>query len=766
MKNLTIYFSFFLSSIISVWACGPYYPYGDDARYSLVQANEFSPTDYQRFNYCSSIWYDAHDLSYLESQKGTMANLQLWAKHCDRSVSLEDIKEAVYFEGKVDIAHFPDNSFVKYLHKMNRTDISDYLNYAKKCQDYNTTDVSDPWERGGDLTDIRNLLIQEGERMAAQIGDLDVKRRYAFIALRLAFYNGYTKKVKQIYEKYYTLEKRGDIMDSWAAYFYAMSEPNGAKKNYLLAQPFQDAPGKRKRLSEVYDRTIPIEEVLSFAKTEEQKANVYLIHGIRDLGQSGLYIKELYKLQPNSEGLNILLLREISKLEDWLHTPLYTNFNPAISGYSIENNGHKLLDDRILDDKSYLTWLLKFVRQVRLEEVNNPVIWNLTETYLNFLDNNYAATLEKISSIRSASENINIVVENQLDMLESLSLVSIASNRKGEISQTIKQMILEEEEKGNWSFLFALARRAEFKGNTTDAAIILSKLNNYSKNNTKSISWRTNAGHQTLWSDVYDDYYFYLDAQYSPVQMEELIHSIQKVSSKDKSEVKYFEPIKMDELKLKELLATKYLRRNQLDKALAIYETIGNDFWFSEESKFKRHLNKNPFHISFINENYSVFIDSTQFTKTSITRQLIDFIENGNDKKNKDKDLYNFLAANCYFNMSQYGNSWMMRRYYWTSYIQPSKLIDDDEYYKLKTAKAYYLKAASMAKSEKFEALCYRLAGRCEDYQLQIEHKGQSWEDRRKKNAQYDMLEKKHGEYYEELISSCLFFDRFVNSRQ
>lgn len=122
--------------------------------------------------------------------------------------------------------------------------------------------------------------------------------------------------------------------------------------------------------------------------------------------------------------------------------------------------------------------------------------------------------------------------------------------------------------------------------------------------------------------------------------------------------------------------------------------------------------------------------------------------------------LFNyFLAANCYFNMTQYGNSWMMRRYFWTSNAFKTKLEDDEEYFNCLLAKQFYLKAKEVTRSKKFAALCLRMAGRCESYRMENLSQNQV-----KSNKYYLRLKKEYPADYEDLMSNCESFTRYFNS--
>ena len=59
-----------------------------------------------------------------------------------------------------------------------------------------------------------------------------------------------------------------------------------------------------------------------------------------------------------------------------------------------------------------------------------------------------------------------------------------------------------------------------------------------------------------------------------------------------------------------------------------------------------------------------------------------------------------------------------MRRSWWSANTYNTIYVDSDEFNKSLKAKDHYLAAYESAKSPMFKALCLRMAGRCESYQL------------------------------------------------
>lgn len=769
MKPWLIFIVVFLSSLQTARACGPYYPEGEGKRFGLLSTDGFDLDGFRSFNYCASRWYYGHWRSVrsedISTALGRKMNVELWQQWADDNATTKDIEEAVYHIKSIS-DHGVKNAFIQWLIKEEKREAIAYLNYAKKAQFFNVFEVKDPWERGRGVSNERSNLIDEAINKIDKVADAQIKKRYAFIAIRLAYYNNDAARVEKLYEQNFNVDLVVDVVDAWALYFRAITEVDPVYRNYLIAKDFATAPDKKRELARKYDRTIPTDKVLQLAKTDADKAAVYLIVGARNVARGQKEMELIYQLSPESKGLDFLVIRELSKLEDWILTPYYTFFSPSISDYSdVETN--ELMVSRMREDKLYAAKLLEFVKKVDLKLVHNPTLWQLTEAYLFYLNDDFALSLETIEQSTKRYPNSMPEVKHQMELLRAFCLVSLEPKGKAVLSPELKRLVINEEHKGNSAFLFALARKLEFTGNSTDGAIVLSKVNNYQTLKSRMSYWRTPQRHYTLHGDFYKDYFFYLDAQYTPQQVAALIKAIKQNQQSDQPDPVYFKQVESDLMRLYDLLGTKYVRRDALDKALQAFEQVADTFWFSENRPFKHYLDANPFYSNFVNEHKSTKADTIAYTKASIVRTLMTHLEKAKDAKRRDCALHYFLAANCYLNMSYHGNSWMMRRYYWTLNIHLSKLPDDEEYFACKIAEEYYLKAGEVTGAEMFRALCLRMAGRCDNYRMPEPGRYTNlydWEEQLKTNPHFKQIAAEYPDQYEDLFYICESFDRYFES--
>lgn len=140
-----------------------------------------------------------------------------------------------------------------------------------------------------------------------------------------------------------------------------------------------------------------------------------------------------------------------------------------------------------------------------------------------------------------------------------------------------------------------------------------------------------------------------------------------------------------------DLLGTKYIRENNLDKAFVTFKSLDNNYWEDNYNAWERGnygddytFDQNPFYDFKYTEGFIDHKEKFIVNKLSVTEHLIKYINLAYNPKTKRSGLLLFLA-NCYYNMSDYGNSWMMRRYsssssYYGQDYEKESYIDEIEY--------------------------------------------------------------------------------------
>lgn len=782
MKNFLLFIAILVTN--SIFACG-FYPFGEDIRYSFLNPASFNYYSYSEFNYSFNTFYPNPDGVYPEG--AIDENEKLWIKYCNNKVSAEAIRTVLYSFNEEDINEQSSNEMLQYFYKTKDIAAINYLKFAKTCEFFNGM-YEDPWERKeGASMPQRKELIDKAVFISNKTKNKQLKLRYTFLAIRLAYYNNDFDQIKSLFDTVFKSQKK-DILYYWSLYFRTLAEKDKALSNFYAAQVFVNAPDKRFMIAQQFDSKISLDEVLKFAKTNEERANVYFLAGIKKSDQALFCLEQVYKYNPKFEGLSFLLLREINKIEDWVFTPYYSLFNPSVSKFSYweeEDKDNSIQDilNRVENDRAYASRVLQFVNKVKFKKINDPVLWKIGKAYLSFVTQNNQSCLNEIAAVeKNISEKETIY--DQIQIIKALALTANQESGKALIMEDVKPILIKNQK--NKKFLFAIGRELEYKKNRTDAAFLYSKLNDvkqeYGNYNYNVAHWKSPKNKRTSYRDYYSDYFDYIDVSYSPEQVQEIVSQIENTDNTMDSFSKWKQSyLKTQIPRLYDLIGTKYIRQNNLKLAAKYFAKLNIDklanysdcLWEKPNCKESDMFDANPFFVLKYTPEFIKQEKLFKLNKRSITEHLISYLKKASDPKEENKDYYYFLAANAYYNMTQNGNSWMMRRYYWHSYTDDAPFEDEKEFYESNLAQEYYLLALKNAKTNQFKALCLRMLGRCEKNKLEYQNPNdydnriENYDDfLLNKNRYYQDLKSNYPDDYETLMSSCSSFEEYFKSRR
>ncbi|MBL1280733.1 MAG: hypothetical protein COA33_010690 [Fluviicola sp.] len=738
-----------------VYACGPWYPFGDGLRFSLINSFDFDDAEMFPFYYSSSRYNSSSD-----NFESTDLNVELWYEYCDGIVQKTSISKTLYELSLSEFSEYSNSEMLTYLNSVGKKNAIRYIEFAKSCSSYNSSDF-DPWERGSDFLDrTRAKKIKKALRLGEKEKDLSIQKRYYFLALRLSYYHNDIARMRRLFDNHFDITvENSTILDYWSAYFVAISDDNSSKRNYKLAQLFEKCPSKRVPIQQYFDQKISISETLIHANSKNEKANIYLMYALRKLNFALPEIKQIQELNPNSRFIPFLLIREINKFEDWVLTPRYNKFPPSLSTNYFGEDYEQLMIQRINEDKERALEFADWLGTVKF--MNNTDLLQAMQSYFYFIGGEITVAKSIADNISAVNEYISILVSE----IQLLCIVRQDVVDDVDLLQQNQSLIMKDGEEIH-NFIFALAREFENKNNMTLAATLFSHINRIDSYNSGTISWKgqRNIKPRNYWG-FYTGYFSYLDDQYNT---EEIVNLVSKIESHSAKENWIFRYVQQDLGVLLDLLGTKYLRIDSLEKAQIIFKRVPDSIWVSRE--YIQYLDANPFYTDLYTEHKKSKGDTIVYSKMEILDKLIQLKKVADNGSGQRAVKASYLVANCYLNMSYYGNSWMMQNFWWTanSYYNSS---NKDDYFINSRAKAYYLKAYNMSENDKVKALCLRMAGRCEKYRLYqtYENDWSTYEEYRngyegyifKTNKYYSQLKEEFPKDYEPLISNCESFTEY-----
>lgn len=744
----------------SLLACG-YYPYGEDIRINLLKPTMVFPNGNNPFFYTSNQFYsegvEAIDFDVYESE-----NVELWYIFLNKEVSKQDIYEGVYVDEISELKNRNSNyNFVSHLFKIGREDILDYLIFAKSCSYLNSWE-SDPWEREEKSLQLqRKKKLKKAIRLAKKSKDVELQRRYAHLAIRLAFYNWDEKSVRKIYEDYFSSNRKKDAIDYWALHFKLHFDQSGVERNIQIANVFANSKEKRFSVHRLFDKSISFETMLANASTNKEMAAICYLYGSITMEKGLVYLKQLQLYDPNSPHLTELIVREINKMEDWILTPYYSNFEPSTPfSWDGPESSPNLMHQKVTDDRIYATEFSRWLSSIDAKTQLNNEWFTTFVFYSNFLSGNKNLATTQFQELAKKGFN-----DDNLDLFHDkmAPIIAVIGDLDPKLDKNNTRASLLRLDDNDNQYLFALARELEMKGNKDLAACLLAKLSE--GENAYSMAWKTSKRHFSVYQDFYYEYFTYLDVAYSVEELNEVIEFVEsKVNPSSEFEKWLMSEISKEPTRLYDLLATKHLRADNLEEAKVAYLKVDPAVWQAEAYQYNVYLDEDPFINNFFQRGILPEEDSKRsFTKPEIVAKLIELKAAVANTTGDRQAKAAYKVANCYRNMSYYGNSWMMRRYFWSGNMHKSGIEDDPEYFGCIEAKRYYLIASKSAKTKKFAALALRMAGECEGYRLlsEVDFYGDSEEYDKlfASNTIYKELRNKFPEDYEPLTSNC---DRLV----
>ncbi|GAB4129346.1 MAG: hypothetical protein OHK0045_07260 [Raineya sp.] len=412
MKNSKIWLiiSINLFALFNTWhveSCAYFEPEWDLYRFfspELSQTTHFRP-----LYFSFSRFYESEDII---KKNQNDENLVEWQNYLGNQATQKDLESIIYKSTQQDLdkirnyillqkplndKKWTENSVVQFWSsKKKDAEAIEYLIFAKKCEKY--TYRENEWEEPpANANAILAGYSKEAEKASQTAKEPFFKLRYAYQAIRLAHYAQDYKRTLILYDKLVEPMQTENIIKYWA-----LGHKAGALLNlgqapmsaYLFSLVFEKSNAKR--ISSFLSCKVFSDEdwkkAISLCKNNQEKATLFFIRGIHPQNLVLPEMMAIYSLDPNSDYLDMLLLREINKVEMTL-MPLRAS-QSGFEGYANS--------DQIALYKIYIPKLKNFIFQY-LQTQKNPqkqALWLMALGYCDYL-------LEKPQEARKSFEKLN-----------------------------------------------------------------------------------------------------------------------------------------------------------------------------------------------------------------------------------------------------------------------------------------------------------------------------------------------------------------------
>ncbi|MEM9990853.1 MAG: hypothetical protein AAF738_03760 [Bacteroidota bacterium] len=652
-----------------------------------------------------------------EAERQQRSNLEIWQQAVCAYAELEDIRKVVY---EADVFMLQDalsvlqgvsmnldgrlkgNSFLDYLLDNKCSETLEYLVFAKKCEPY-VIASTDAWEERPNQNVPMEALAKQGLKHFRRTQSQFLKLRYAYQLIRLAHYRGDYQETLRLFDD---LLPKIDY-EQKLIYYWILGHKAGAlmrigrhvEASYLYGVIFKNCPTRRvSAFRSFYVRNDEDwQNCLIRCKDDDERAALYAIRACQGDAYATYEMERIYRLNPESPFLELLLVREMRKLEEDLLG------QPGDGGvYSKKNRKyHKKIRD---EHGQYVIDLQRFARLCREErKVKNPSLWYIAEGYLEFLAGDYYKA-EK--TFLDASRKVkNEALREQLEAFSRVLFVAIQEEIDSDLEADFYEITRDR---------VFYAAYPDFEDYFMDKIAEL-----YEDANRLGLSFQA--------------HYKLRDLRYHP-DLEIIEDLIRTLKNKDER-TRFERELAMGELgndALKELVnlkATYWMSRGRLRRAMEAFRLINRADWdeFGQFTPFVEHLN-DCIHCY---EDEFLVIDTLQtFNKGEIVEQIL--------QADSEARLGDELAAKKFYNiglglynMSYFGHAWAAMDFYRSgnslrSYIAHRKsgvlpLVNtpagNRENFDVEQAKSYFIEARYMALEQDDRELAARatfMAAKCD----------------------------------------------------
>ncbi|HRP90180.1 MAG TPA: hypothetical protein PKX92_09075 [Edaphocola sp.] len=718
----------------------------------------FVEGDLYYFNY----WHLEGENEVPSEQAKKQLQTEEWQDFSKKEVLYKDIYSFLYdlnFESKEDIKVLSlKNTFAQFLLEKKHSNVLDYWLFAKKCESNALINVED-WE--DNKSNNKSILTNE---QLKQLGlDLIKKEKndflrikYAFQILRMSFYDKKYDEVLQLFEElipsdysdksiayarclgfkagaYYRKGKKVE-----AAYWYSkMFDVNDANK-YEAMLSFEWARYKKDEngYERIEDR---INKILGLCKSNHERAVVKVMEGLRAYPELDLQtIQAAYKLDPEVKGIDVLINREINKLESkyFMYAVYGTNTLEANNIY-YENRPYEYFqhDNRDSLDKIYLPYIQKLNSFLDVLIADNkagtPALWHLSKAYLACMQRKpdmMQTELDKASSVGMNASEASL--HKVIDILNTLyKSKKLTTQIEAEILPKLKSLDNTAKMNAMAGYQFRdimnnlVAGKYLQQGDTAKAIYAMGHAEASSKERQAFFSSES-----------------FLDRQGSVLNTMSIpeLKKVQAFRNNPKHTdfekwlvlQTYYTPKVLTELE-----GTKYIRNYDFKNAAKIFEQRG----ISDE------VFGNPF-MPQIKDIIELKQEDTirKFTKLSFSKRMAELQDIIAKDPNDAGALYGYAVA--LYNISYYGKEAEMTYYFRSSVDNKGYYKENDdvkmpremqEYYRVYTAEQYFNKAAMASKDPEMKAKALWGAAKCWTKRCDINNpdRGWSYDPRYYKNA-------------------------------
>ncbi len=636
------------------------------------------------------------------------------------------------------------NSFARHLEMNKCLEAVDYLIFAKRCEPHVIAQSS--WETPKRDTITMQFLIKDGLKEFKKAKSHYFKLRYAYQLVRLAHYKKNYAQTLELYDYLMPkIDNNPSIIENWILGHKAgalMAMGRNVEAAYLYAKIFQNTPSKRASAYRSFKIKTDEEwiECMKLCKDDTERATLFALRANDPNSQAAAEMKKIYELDPTNKNLELLLIREMRKLEKDL---LGLEFNPNRSqNKRYHKIPRKTAGENVVD-------LQQLVRIAATEEKTaTPDLWKIADGYLELLAGDYYAAKKTLEEIKGSVDDP--ILEEQL---EAMMMVATVAG----IDEVDMQM---EETVGSYQKSLLFTKYPDFKKFIKDKLAKLYHEKGYE-------------------GKAFLEQYTMQQLKFNP-QLELIEELIRVAQKENRTKLEEVMVLKKDgrttiENDLWDMKGNYFLSQFQLESALEAYRQIPR----KDRDDYGLF---NPFREEFVDCINCRVIDTAGYNKVTIIERILE-LEYKAKADMETGAAYYYQMGNALYNMTYFGYAWETTDYFRSGSNWHYLKTGNDVFSKFNAPYGnrellncslplyYYDKAYRLAQTNELAAKAAFMAAKCQQ-NLFFTTRGSSYEVNTNTipyvpdgYRQYFKILKDHYadiEFYEEVVQECLYFEQYA----
>lgn len=618
------------------------------------------------------------------------------------------------------------NAMTGYFMKSKDLEALGYVLYAKQLEPLVTGSWSS-WEPVERDSVKMSKLIRNGQQLWAAAKSDYIKLRYAYQVTRLAHYSGDYMGCLELYNQYVAPNKTSSVLQELGTGLYAGAQFRLGKKEeaaYTYSKLFSHSDLKKvsnylsfdwcvKRLDERSRKN-----ALALCKTDEERAHMLALFALGSNEPEPAVLEAVFKSIPKAPVLQVLLTREVHKLEEFLLTP----------GLQFENGKEEariFYTEYTKGDDNYNRWmtdcnqLIRFCQSAAAQQ-SDKVPFLLAAAHAAVITRQSALAKELLEAAKKETQTS--LQKDQWAMTNLLQTINTTSVPDAAFEAALLPSLQWMEKKAAADKEFARFYRRLF------GDVLAVKYNNAPENLRFKSKLCYGLADAIQAKYLQDGWGYYSNAlqilrqESTPREVEQLIALMEskKPSAYDQFLISRNSFSRND---INDLAGTAWLRQYKFREAEKWLAKVPASYYAVEP--FKTYLAANPFADLLLDTHAPTKQDTVKYTKLGFSRKMIalekQFAAQA-DKELKAKLAYEM--AKGYYHMSYWGNSWLLVQYSWSSgeagedaYMSDSKAAAPRgvnlDYYTVRMARDWYSKAEKLSANKNFQARCVYMQAKC-----------------------------------------------------